>query len=69
MYSRWMMKTHPEEYEQLMNLFDKHKKGAAPKLTVLEVRALYNSWLKKGRELEEKTGLKLFPKSWNYVIV
>jgi hypothetical protein len=69
MYSRWMMKTHPEEYEQLMSLFDKHKKGTAPKLTVMEVRALYNSWLKKGRELEAKTGLKLFPKSWNYVIV
>ena len=50
-----------------MNLFDEHKKGIAPKLTVLEKYALYNYWLKKGRELEEKTSLKLFPKSWDYV--
>lgn len=67
MYSRWMMKHYPEEYESLMNLFDEHKKGNAPKLTVIEKRALYNSWLKKGRELEELTSLKLFPKTWDYV--
>lgn len=66
MYSRYIMRK-PAEYEGLMNLFDEHKKGIAPKLTVLEKYALYNYWLKKGRELEEKTSLKLFPKSWDYV--
>lgn len=66
MYSRYIMRK-PAEYEGLMNLFDEHKKGIAPKLTVIEKYALYNYWLKKGRELEEKTSLKLFPKSWDYV--
>ena len=50
-----------------MDLFDQHKKGTAPKLSVIEKQALYNSWLLKGRKLEEKTSLKLFPKSWDYV--
>lgn len=65
-YSQWMRKHHDEEAQQLMDLFAKHRKGVAPKLTVLEKRALYNSWLKKGRELEELTGMKLFPKKWDY---
>ena len=66
MYSRYIMRK-PAEYEGLMDLFDQHKKGTAPKLSVVEKQSLYNSWLKKGRELEEKTSLKLFPKSWDYV--
>ena len=66
-YSRYMMKNHPEDYEKLITLFEQHKKGIAPKLSVVEKQALYNYWLKKGRELEEKTSLKLFPKSWDYV--
>lgn len=67
MYARWMQKHYPEENERLLDLFEKHKKGEAPKLTVIEKRALYNSWLLKGRKLEEMTGLQLFPKSWDYV--
>ena len=67
MYARWMQKHLPEENERLLDLFDKHKRGDAPKLTVVEKYALYNSWLQRGRKLEELTGLKLFPKTWNYV--
>lgn len=67
-YSRYMIRRYGlDKWEQLMDLFDQHKKGTAPKLTVIEKYALYNYWLKKGRELEEKTSLKLFPKSWDYV--
>lgn len=69
MYARWMQKHYPEENERLLDLFEKHKRGEAPKLTVVEKRALYNSWLLKGRKLEEMTGLQLFPKSWTYVEV
>lgn len=69
MYSRYMQKKYPKEYEQLLALFDKHKLGAAPKLTALEKQALYNSWLMKGRKLEEKVGEKLFPKTWKYVTI
>lgn len=67
MYSRWMQQNKPDAYEGLMNLFEKHKRGEAPRLTLLEKQALYNSWLLKGRKLEEKIGEKLFPKSWDYV--
>lgn len=67
MYSRYMQKEHPEDYEGLMLLFEKHKQGKAPKLSVVERRALYNSWLHKGRLLEKKVGEKLFPKTWAYV--
>lgn len=67
MYARWMQKHYPEENERLLELFDKHKKGCAPKLSVVEKRALYNSWLIRGRKLEETTGLKLFPKTWDVV--
>lgn len=69
MYARWMQRFLPEENELLLDLFDKHKRGEAPKLTVVEKRAVYNSWLLKGRKLEEMTGLQLFPKSWTYVEV
>lgn len=69
MYARWMQKHLPEENERLLDLFEKHKRGEAPKLTVVEKRALYNSWLLRGRKLEEMTGLKLFPKSWTYIEV
>lgn len=67
MYARWMQKHYPEDNERLLDLFDKHKKGTAPKLTVIEKQALYNSWLLKGRKLEEMTGLKLFPKTWDFI--
>lgn len=66
MYSRYMMRK-PVEYEGLMNLFDEHKRGNAPKISIIELRAMYNSWLKKGRDLEEMTGISFFPKSWDYV--
>lgn len=69
MYARWMQKHYPEENERLLDLFEKHKRGEAPKLSVIEKRALYNSWLLKGRKLEEMTGLQLFPKSWTYIEV
>lgn len=67
MYAQWMQRHYPEENERLLELFDKHKKGEAPVITVTEKRALYNLWLKKGRDLEDLTGLKLFPKTWTYV--
>lgn len=67
MYSRWMQVHYPEDYLHLLSLFEQHKKGTAPHLTTIERIATYNSWLKKGRELEERSGMQLFPKSWDYV--
>lgn len=67
MYARWMQKHLPEENEKLLDLFEKHKKGMAPVITITQKQALYNSWLLRGRKLEEATGLQLFPKTWDYV--
>lgn len=67
MYARWMQKHLPEENEKLLDLFEKHKKGMAPVITITQKQALYNSWLLRGRKLEELTKLQLFPKTWDYV--
>lgn len=67
MYARWMQKNHPDENEMLLSLWDRHRIGKAPKLTIIEKQALYNNWLCRGRALEDITGLQLFPKSWDYV--
>lgn len=69
MYGLYMQKKYPEEYIQLTNLFMEHKKGTAPKLKPLDIKKLYNEWLKEGRELEEKLGEPIFPKSWDYVTI
>ena len=61
-----MIKHHHDAYKGLMNSYENHKRGNPIKLSVIEKRALYNSWLQKGRALEAKTGQKLFPKNWGY---
>lgn len=67
-YARYMIHRYGlEDWEHLMDLYGQHKKGTAPKMSVIEKRALYNSWLKKGRDLEKKVGHTIFPKSWDYV--
>lgn len=66
-YSHWMHERAPDVYEWLIDTYEAHKRGDAPRLSVVEKRALYNSWLQKGRKLEDYTGEKLFPKSWDYV--
>lgn len=43
------------------------RRGEVRPYTVIEMCALYNSWLSKGRKLEKRIGEKLFPKSWDYV--
>jgi hypothetical protein len=61
-----MIKHHHDAYEGLMVSYENHKRGNPIKLSAIEKRALYNSWLQKGRSLEQKSGLKLFPKNWDY---
>ena len=65
-YSAWMIKHHHDAYKGLMNSYENYKRGNPIKLSAIEKRALYNSWLQKGRDLERKSGLKLFPKKWGY---
>lgn len=66
-YSAFMMRKCPQEYKGLLNSYENHKRGNPIKLSAIEKRALYNSWLSRGRKLEKKVDIKLFPKSWDYV--
>ena len=63
-YSHWFLRTYGEEqYERLLSLYEKHKQGKMPAPKMNELRAIYNHWLQKGRELETEIG-PVFPKSW-----
>lgn len=67
-YAKWFIATYGQGvYDQMDNIAAAWKRGEVKPYTIIEMCALYNSWLKKGRELEELTSLKLFPKTWDYV--
>lgn len=64
-YGNYMINRYgKEKYDSIIALYNLHKNGRAHRLTPIEKYSLYNSWLHKGRVLEEKTGMKIFPKSW-----
>ena len=64
-YSHWYIEKYGmEKYEQMIQTYNLHKQGKIPAYKMDELRELYDYWLKKGRELEKKTG-PLFPKSWD----
>lgn len=68
-YSLWMVNNHFDDYKGLTNMYNEYRRGNPIKLSMNERYALYNSWLHKGRKLEGATGLALFPKAWDYVII
>lgn len=64
-YSHWYIEKYGmEKYEQMIQTYNLHKQGKIPAYKMDELRELYDYWLKKGRELEKKTG-PIFPKSWD----
>lgn len=61
-YSQWFIKTYGQSlFDQYV---DTYKRGKQPAFKMQELRDLHDEWLKKGRALERRTGLSLFPKSW-----
>lgn len=63
-YSHWYIEKYGmEKYEQMIQTYNLHKQGKIPAYKMDELRELYDYWLKKGRELEKKTG-PMFPKTW-----
>lgn len=63
-YSHWFIKQYGmEKYEQMLDIYEKHKQGKIPAFKMAELRQLYDDWLLEGRLLEQKVG-PLFPKSW-----
>lgn len=64
-YSHWYIEKYGmEKYEQMIQTYNLHKQGKIPAFKMDELRELYDKWLKKGRELEKKTG-PIFPKTWD----
>lgn len=66
-YSDYMLKNYPEDYNELLEIYKQHKIGKAPVFRILDLRAMHDVWLFRGRQLEEKLGESLFPKSWKYL--
>lgn len=63
-YSRWFIQNYGQEkFEEIVALYEKHKRGEAHVFKLAELRAIYNYWLEKARELEKNIG-PTFPKSW-----
>ena len=64
-YSKYMIDTYGiDTFNQLVETRKKFNRGEIRPFTIVEMRAMYNKWLIKGRELEERTGQNLFPKTW-----
>lgn len=66
-YSDWMINNHNEEYNRLLELYDKHKSGRLKPFTALDLKVMHDVWLFRGRALEKSLGLKLFPAKWVYL--
>ena len=66
-YSQWFIhKFGQDTFDKYVNTYREWQVGNIPTFTMPELRAKHDVWLKKGRELEKKTGLSLFPKSWDF---
>lgn len=63
-YSQWFIEKYGQKtFELYVNKYRDWQTGKIPALKITELRELYDFWLAKGWELEEKVGT-LFPKSW-----
>ena len=63
-YSQWFINEYGQKtFDLYVNKHREWQTGKTPALKMEELRDLYDLWLEKGRELEQKTG-PLFPKSW-----
>lgn len=66
-YSKWVIDNlGKDKWNELLDKYNGHKCGDIKPFTIVELREIYNGWLDKGRELEEKINLKLFPKGWKH---
>lgn len=69
-YAKWFInKFGAEVYDELDATAKAWRRGAVKPFTIVELCALYNSWLAKGRKLEKLTSLKLFPGTWDYIVL
>lgn len=63
-YSQWFIdKYGQKEFDNYVEKYRNWQQGKIPAYKMDELRELYDFWLEKGRELEEKVG-PLFPKTW-----
>lgn len=63
-YSQWFIKQYGQKlFDQYVNTYKMWQQGKLPAYKMNELREIYDHWLDKGRELEQKIGPK-FPKTW-----
>lgn len=63
-YSQWFIQEYGEKmFNSYVDKYKQWQAGKIPTLKIGEIRDIYDYWLKKGRELEEKIGTT-FPKTW-----
>lgn len=68
-YSQWFIKKYGQDiFDRYVDDYKKWQQGKIPAFKMQELKELHDQWLKKGRELEARTGLSLFPKSWQPLI-
>lgn len=63
-YSQWFIKKYGQKtFDEYVNKYRAWQTGKVPTQKIDELRAEYDYWLAKGRELEQKIG-PTFPKTW-----
>lgn len=63
-YSQWFIQQYGQEtFDRYVNDYRKWRAGKMSSLRIDEIRTIYDTLLREGRELEKKVGT-LFPKSW-----
>lgn len=64
-YSQWFIKRYGlDTFNKYVDTYERWKQGKIPPFKMPELKQIYDEWLEEGRKLEKKTGLELFPKSW-----
>lgn len=63
-YSHWYLNKYgKEQYEKMIDTYERHKQGKIPAFKMDELREIYDKWLRECRKLEQKIGPTI-PKSW-----
>lgn len=64
-YSQWFINEYGKNmFDLYVNKYKDWQAGKISAYKIAEIRDIYDELLREGRELEERTQLKLFPKSW-----
>lgn len=67
-YSQWFIARYGQQtFEEYVELYKEWQSGKVRALRIDEIRNIYDDLLEEGRELEERVGRQLFPKTWSKI--